>query len=294
MSGEGKKRAMGLGRGLSALIGDDAEELITAPTPNRVLPVAQLVPGKQQPRVRFDEDALSQLTESVREKGVLTPLLVRPLGGDRYEIIAGERRWRAAQRAQLHEVPVVVRELDDRTALEIALVENIQRADLDPVEEAQGYARLIEEFQHTQEALAKALGKSRSHIANMLRLLTLPAEVLALVAEGKLSAGHARALVGAPDPVALATDAVTRGLSVREMEKLAGQEKDAAAARPARTAKRKGLEKDPDTLDLERSLTMALGLAVTLELEGQGGRLVIRYESADQLDEVIRRLNPDA
>lgn len=287
---ESKKRGLGLGRGLSALMGDDPDE--AAPSaPSRVLPVSQLVPGRQQPRRRFDEDALTQLTDSVREKGVLTPLLVRAIGPDRYEIVAGERRWRAAQRAQLHEVPVVVRELDDRTALEIALIENIQRADLDPVEEAQGYARLIEEFSHTQEELAKALGKSRSHIANMLRLLTLPAGVLALVSDGKLSAGHARALVGAPDPEALAADAVARGLSVRDMEKIAGQEKDAAAgARPARAAKRKGPDKDPDTLDLERSLTMALGLGVSIELEGQGGRLVIRYDSADQLDDVIRRL----
>lgn len=288
---DGKKQRMGLGRGLSALFGETVAE---EETPERVrltrlVPVDQVHPGRYQPRRHFDEEALRALVESVRERGILQPLLVRkdesaPPIAPRYEIIAGERRWRAAQLAGLHEVPVLVRTLTDREALEIALVENIQRSDLTPLEEAEGYARLMEEFQHTQEDLARAVGKSRSHVANMLRLLALPDPVKTMVQDGRLTMGHARALLTANDPVRLAQDVARRGLNVRQTEQMVKQATDADIDRAV--AKLKA----PDTVALEREVSNALGLKVTLTSKGARGSLRIHFETLDQLDEVLTRI----
>ena len=295
-----EEKRRNLGRGLSALLGDSgvaaAASVIeggTATPPAgrlvglRTLPIGELKPGKFQPRRQFDEDAIADLVESVRSKGVLQPILVRPYQGA-YEIIAGERRWRAAQRAQLHEVPVIIRELTDKEALEVALVENLQRQDLTALEEAEGYRRLVEEFEHTQEELAKAVGKSRSHVANMMRLLALPGPVKAMLDEGKLSAGHARALLTAADPVGLAGQVVDKQLNVRQTEKLAaegGKAKGASGGRPA-----KELGKDADTAALERDLTELLGLKVTITAQGRGGELTMHYGSLEQLDDILSRL----
>ena len=282
-----------LGRGLSALFAEEAEPETGHSSQPRSLSIGQLRPGRFQPRRNFDEEALQSLVDSIREKGVLQPLLVRPLGENsaHYEIVAGERRWRAAQLAQLHEVPVVIRTLSDREALEVALVENIQRQDLGPLEEAEGFRRLMEEFSHTQEDLAKAVGKSRSHVANMMRLLALPEPVRVLLNEGKITAGHARALLTAADPVALAARIVAEGLSVRQTEALAagrdGMEK--ASARPATVP----ANKDPDTLALERELGQILGLKVTIAATGAGGALTIQYRTLEQLDDVLKRLNQE-
>jgi ParB family chromosome partitioning protein len=285
MAEEGRKR--GLGRGLSALFGDESEEhaAFDRQRSTRAVPIEQLRPGRFQPRRIFDDEALRALADSIRDKGVLQPLLVRrhPEDANSYEIIAGERRWRAAQMARLHEVPVVVKELDDRSALEIALVENIQRQDLTPLEEADGFRRLMEEFSHTQEALAQAVGKSRSHVANMMRLLGLPEPVKRLVESGELTAGHARALLNAADPTGLAREIVKRGLNVRQAESLAksGKTPRKPAAAPA---------KDADTAALERDLTAQLGLKVAVNFGGRGGSLTIHYRTLDQLDDVLRRL----
>ncbi|MDB5407601.1 MAG: chromosome partitioning protein ParB [Rhodospirillales bacterium] len=285
MAEEGRKR--GLGRGLSALFGDESEEKsgFDRQRQTRGVPIEQLRPGRFQPRRIFDDEALHTLSESIRDKGVLQPLLVRrhPDDANAYEIIAGERRWRAAQMARLHEVPVVVKELDDRSALEIALVENIQRQDLTPLEEADGFRRLMEEFSHTQEALAQAVGKSRSHVANMMRLLSLPEPVKRLVESGELTAGHARALLNAADPTGLAREIVKRGLNVRQAESLA---KSGKAPRKPATAP----AKDADTAALERDLTEQLGLKVDVSFGGRGGSLTIHYRTLDQLDDVLRRL----
>jgi ParB family chromosome partitioning protein len=280
-------RRRGLGRGLSALFADEQEDAAAVERlrPVRTLPVEQLRPGKFQPRRNFDPEEMRPLVDSVREKGVLQPLLVRRLEGDEYEIIAGERRWRAAQAAKLHEVPVVVRECDDREALEVALVENVQRQDLTPLEEAEGYKRLIEEFGHTQEDLAQAVGKSRSHIANMLRLLGLPDDVKQLLESGALSAGHARALIGAENPIALAKQIVEKGLNVRDAETLAGEAKG-----KSKGASRAANGKDADTKALEHDLSQMLGLKVTLDVHGQGGTIAIHYRTLEQLDDVLRRL----
>jgi ParB family chromosome partitioning protein len=290
------ERRRGLGRGLSALFADEQEAASSAPVaieplrtgPVRTLPVEQLHPGKFQPRRQFDPEEMKPLIESVREKGVLQPLLVRRTEGDAYEIIAGERRWRAAQAAKLHEVPVVVREIDDREALELALVENIQRQDLTPLEEADGYKRLIDEFGHTQEALAQAVGKSRSHIANMLRLLGLPDEVKSLLDSRALSAGHARALIGASNPTALAKEIVDKGLSVRDTEALANEAKGKSKSRAPSSGAASA--KDADTRALEHDLSQMLGLKVTLDVHGQGGTISIHYRTLEQLDDVLRRL----
>lgn len=295
---DNKRRS--LGRGLAALLGDEdepAEAGGSVARNNRIVAVAALEPNRFQPRREFDEEAIEALAESIRANGLLQPLLVRPIADDgeaaeSFEIIAGERRWRAAQRAQLHELPVVVRDLSDREALEVALVENVQRRDLNPLEEAEGYRRLIEEFRHTQEELARIIGKSRSHIANMLRLLQLPERVKRLVQTGAISAGHARALLNAEDIEALAEEVASRGLSVRETEKLAQQVKAAAADASGSRAPRSraGGEKDPDTRALEDELSAALGLKVSIAARGQGGKLTITYANLDQLDEVIARL----
>ncbi|HKR20559.1 MAG TPA: ParB/RepB/Spo0J family partition protein [Stellaceae bacterium] len=285
----------GLGRGLSALLGEDAsapERDTTAPAKGgRSVPIDQIYPGWFQPRRNFDEGELNALVESIVAQGILQPLLVRPHPkfAGAFEILAGERRWRAAQRAQLHEVPVLVKEIGDREALEIALVENIQRSDLNAIEEAQGYKRLIDEFSHTQEALATALGKSRSHIANLLRLLMLPQEIKDMVADGRLSMGHARALVGldAEKALALAQTIVRDGLSVREAERAAKppEETQFVTHKP-----RGGRRRDANIVALERELSEALGLKVDIAFDGKRGALTIRYASLDQLDDVLGKL----
>jgi ParB family chromosome partitioning protein len=296
VSEEGKKRQ--LGRGLSALLGEDrAAETITGKgAGSRMLPIESLHPSPYQPRRIFTDEGMASLVQSVKQQGIVQPLLVRPdpTRAGEYEIVAGERRWRAAQAAQLHEVPAVVRELGDRDTLEIALVENIQREDLSPLEEARGYRRLIDEFGHTQEELANALGKSRSHVANLLRLLTLPESVQQMLSEGKLSAGHARALITAAEPERLAERIVAKGLSVRDAERLAQEAKPGAPspAKPSRVARAIDTpESDPDTLALERDLSLLLGMKVTIRHEGKGGDISIRYESMEQLDDILQRFS---
>ncbi|MBY0431831.1 MAG: ParB/RepB/Spo0J family partition protein [Rhodospirillales bacterium] len=293
MSAEDGKRRNNLGRGLSALFGEAApapaaESGSSAKSGPHFLPVNQIQPGKYQPRRYFDSDVLEDLIQSVREKGILQPLLVRPIGPHCYEIIAGERRWRAAQQARLLEVPVVVREFTDSEALEASLVENLQRQDLSPLEEAEGYQRLMEEFQHTQDGLARSVGKSRSHVANMMRLLALPEPIKQMLAQGQLTAGHARALLTAADPVALAQQVVAQGLNVRQTEKLAHQSEPGRESGES-LSKRKAA-KDPDTLALERDLSDSLGLRVTLKSLGKGGELTIHYGNVEQLDGVLHRL----
>lgn len=287
-----KKR--GLGRGLSALMGEARAEAEAQETgqPRRAdlrVPIEKLRPNPDQPRRSFGQDALEELAASVREKGVIQPLIVRenPRGSGTYEIVAGERRWRAAQMAQLHDVPVLVRDLDDSEVLELAIIENIQRADLNAVEEAQAFRQLMDRFGHTQERLAEALGKSRSHIANLLRLLTLPDEVLALVRDGRLSAGHARALVTVEDPVLLARRAVAEGLSVRDVEKLA------SAPKPRPAGRRVAPTKDADTRALERELSAALGMPVSIDHRAgqESGSVTIRFASLDALDDLCRALS---
>jgi ParB family transcriptional regulator, chromosome partitioning protein len=290
---DSKKR--GLGRGLSALFGEEAA-VNEATNPSsagdgvRHMPVGDLRPGKYQPRQHFDDESLAGLADSIREKGVLEPILIRerPDGGG-YEIIAGERRWRAAQLAKLHEVPVLLREFTDRDALEIALIENIHRDDLSALEEAEAYKRLIDEFKHTQDALAKAIGKSRSHVANTLRLLGLPDPVKAQIREGALSAGHARALLTAADVETLAQEVVKKGLNVRQTERLARRGKPSATGRPRGRPPKPA--KDPNTAALERDLAAMLGLRVSIEERGEGGLLSIHYETLEQLDDLLQRLS---
>lgn len=276
-----------LGRGLSALIPDGPAEAPAQAGALRSLPIEALEPGPFQPRTGMDRESLEELAASIREHGILQPILARPKpdAPGAYQIIGGERRWRAAQVARLHEVPVVVRELGDREAMAAGLVENLQRSDLNAMEEAEGYRRLLDEFGLTQELLGQAVGKSRSHVANTLRLLTLPPEVRNLVGQGVLSAGHARALVGAADPGRLAAQIVSRGLNVRQAEALA-----AAQARPRPGApERPG--RDPDIAVLERDLTERLGLKVSVKPQGRGGEVVIRYRDLDQLDGLVRLLS---
>ncbi|MBC7952081.1 MAG: ParB/RepB/Spo0J family partition protein [Rhodospirillaceae bacterium] len=301
MVAEDKRR--NLGRGLSALLGEsgaaaaasvldggNAAVVAAAQRGLRSMAVGQLRPGKFQPRRQFDEDAIADLVESIREKGVLQPLLVRPIEGG-FEIIAGERRWRAAQRAQLHEVPVIVREFTDKEALEVALVENLQRQDLSPLEEADGYRRLVEEFSHTQEELAKAVGKSRSHVANMMRLLALPDPIKDMVEAKQISAGHARALLTAADPMSLAREVLDKQLNVRQTEKLAASEPKSKVTSGGRPA---GPAKDADTAALERDLAELLGVKVSLKSLGKGGELTIHYGSLEQLDDILSRLSGTA
>jgi ParB family transcriptional regulator, chromosome partitioning protein len=273
-------RKRGLGMGLSALLGGAA----APPEGARTVPIEFLRPSALQPRRHFGEDELAALADSIRAKGVMQPLLVRRLTNDeQYEIVAGERRWRAAQLAGCHELPVVVYALSDREALEVALLENVQRQDLTPLEEAEGYRRLIDEFGHTQDELAARLGKSRSHIANLIRLLGLPGPLRAMLESGQLSAGHARALLGARDPMPLAREIVARALNVRQTEALVRNEGPAIKA--ARASRR-----DADTIALERDLSSRLGLPVRLQPKAGGGTLSIGYRSLEQLDELLRRL----
>jgi ParB family chromosome partitioning protein len=290
---QGQARRRSLGMGLAALLGGERELLGSAvggPTPPHVelVPIEFLRPSPLQPRRRFAEEELDGLARSIREKGVLQPLLVRPApdGAPGYEIVAGERRWRAAQRAGLHELPIQVRTLADRDVLELALVENLQRADLGPLEEARAYRRLIDEFGHDAEEIGAVLGRSRSHIANTLRLLALPEPVAALLEEGRLSAGHARALLAAADPVGLAAEVVRRELSVRETEALVR----ARAASPAR--QRSHRRRDPNLVAAEQRLSTRLGLPVAILPAAKGGRLSIRYSSLDQLEALLHRLDP--
>ena len=282
-------RKSGLGRGLSALL-DDIATQVPASTAGVVhLPVADIVPNPGQPRRQFDEAAMAELTASVKAHGVLQPILVRPLGG-RHQIVAGERRWRAAQAASLHEIPVIVRQLDDGQVAEIALIENIQRADLNAIEEARGYQKLIAEFGHTQAALADIVGKSRSHVTNLLRLLDLPAKVQALVESGALSMGHARALVGANNAESLAEQAVKQGLSVRALEALVSGGKARPASRPR--APSAAVASDPNSDALEEQLAEALGMPVALQVApgATSGSLTIRFADLDQLDLLCSKL----
>ena len=292
-----KPKSRGLGRGLSALMADVTPDAMTDDSQRRRIDqkvaVDRIVPNPDQPRRIFQKDALEELAESLREKGVIQPLIVRvaPTDPEKFEIVAGERRWRAAQMAQLHEVPVVVREFNDTEVLEIAIIENIQRADLNPVDEAAGYRQLMERFGHTQEQLAKALGKSRSHIANQMRLLNLPSEVLQWLAEGKLTAGHARTLVGHDDAKALATQIINKDLSVRDAERLVKQSH--APAKPAGTTAPK--TKDADTLQIEGELSAHLGMRVSIDhaKSGESGKITLNYKDLTQLDDLMRKLTDD-
>jgi ParB family chromosome partitioning protein len=243
----------------------------------------------RNPRKLFSEAELTELSDSIRERGIIQPIVVRARGADNFEIIAGERRWRAAQRANLHEVPIVVLDVTDGEALELAIIENVQRTDLNPLEEATGYQSLANEFNHSQDDIAKVVGKSRSHIANTLRLLKLPETVKAYINSGKLTAGHARALINHPDPEAAARDIVEKGLNVRQVEAL-GQEQALAKGKTISTRARASASKDADTLALEQRLSDMLGLVVGIDHRGKGGVLRVRYRTLDQLDEVIRRL----
>lgn len=282
-----------LGRGLAALIGEVGEDFGDAgrgPRGQRAVPIEFLRPNPRNPRKVFDDEALDELANSIRERGLIQPIVVRAVPNlvDVFEIVAGERRWRGAQRAGLHEVPVVVIEADDRLALEIAIIENVQRADLNPIEEAVGYEQLMAEFQYSQNDLAQVIGKSRSHVANTLRLLRLPDSIKSKVNEGSLSAGHARALLSVSDPEAVAERIVAQGLNVRDVERIA-QEEARGGEEPGRVA-RPRKEKDPDTRALEQVLEDVLGLAVSVEHKAQGGEVRIRYKTLEQLDALCRRL----
>lgn len=292
MSRNQKQR--GLGRGLSALMADVAAE----PTPTNqgarsadlLVPVEKIFPNPEQPRRRFTQEQLEDLAASIKEKGVIQPLIVRPIPDeqDAYQIVAGERRWRASQMAQVHELPVIVREYNDTEALEVAIIENIQRADLNAIEEAAGYRDLMDRFGHTQDKVSDALGKSRSHIANLLRLLNLPEEVQGYVREGRLSAGHARALVTADEPVLLAKQIMSKGLSVRATEALVKKPKQV----PTKTS-RSSAEKDADTKALESDLSAALGMQVRIDHRagGESGVLTVQYKSLDDLDTLCGKLS---
>lgn len=290
-----KKRPMGLGRGLSSLLGEIQTETAAAvPSRNdggvavpdgvRLVPVANLQPLPNQPRRNFDDAALDELAKSITALGVLQPIVVRDMGGH-YQIVAGERRWRAAQRAHLHQVPVIVKQFDDRTALEIALVENIQREELNAWEEGETYRRLIEEYGHSQEELGRIVGKSRSHIANLMRLRNLPMRVHGWLVSGEISMGHARALLQCEDPEGIAKQVIERGLSVRDTERLAKRAKAGKSVTKARGGR------DPDLEALERQLGDILGLKVQISHGARGGTVTLGYSSLDQLDLICQRLS---
>ena len=292
------KRPHGLGRGLSALLGDvNREEPVAPQAPSastkaiQSIEVALIQPHPEQPRRHFDEGALAELADSIGKRGVIQPIIVRPHGGG-FQIVAGERRWRAAQRAQLHRIPAIVRDFDEAETLEIALVENIQREDLNPIEEAEAYRKLIADFHHSQEALGRIVGKSRSHIANLIRLLDLPASVQQQVVEQKLSMGHARALIGAPDCETLAKTVEAKGLSVRDTEDLVRRSKKGDGAAPRSRVASVSPSKDPDIAALEQHLADILGVKVDIgHGEGGGGTLSLRYSTLDQLDMLCQRLS---
>ena len=292
---ERKQDRRGLGRGLSALMADvnltPADAAAPPRRPDSLVPIENLHPNPDQPRRQFDPEALSELAESLRQRGVIQPLIVRPAAeAGHYQIVAGERRWRAAQQAQLHQLPVLIREMDDIEVLEVAIIENIQRSDLNAVEEAQGYRQLMQRFGHTQDRLAEALSKSRSHIANQLRLLSLPEDVQDLVRTGKMSAGHARALITLPNASELARQVVAKGMSVRQVEQLA---RDAGGGRPGVKKSGRRTEKDADTRALEADLAANLHMAVQIDHEPgtEKGRLTIRYNSLEDLDRLCRALS---
>lgn len=289
-----KAERKALGRGLSALLGDAGQ--VNSSTGDskdgtKDIPIDLIFSNPDQPRQTFREEELAELSASIREHGVLQPVLLRPYPGkqDQFQIIAGERRWRAAQMAGIHSLPALVREVDDRQILELAIIENVQRVDLDPIEEAKGYSQLIEAFDYTQERLSEVIGKSRSHLSNTMRLLTLPESVLELVKDGKLSAGHARALVKAPNALALAQEAVQKGMSVRQIEARARDSQDQSARKGSSRKK----TKDADTRLLEGDLAAAIGMKVAIEnnLADGSGEIRIWYKSLDQLDELCRKLS---
>lgn len=300
----------GLGRGLDALLGDAPrvrEIAETAPASpaqraKHTLPIEFLSPGKDQPRRVFNEDAINELAQSISARGLLQPILVRPAGGERYEIVAGERRWRAAQRAKLHDVPVIIRELTDEEAAEIALIENVQRVDLNPIEEARAYQRLSDVYGRTQDQIAKAVGKSRAHVTNTLRLLALPAKAFDALEQGTITPGHARAILAAPKPQVLLEVILQDGLSVRETEQFlkhltapdtveAPARSSKGGATPAPKKASGGGKKDADTRALESDLAAALGLEVEIDHSAKGaGSVTIRYLDLDQLDDICRRL----
>ena len=286
-----RRRPSGLGRGLSSLLGDIQRETPLGSASRgeiRQIPVASIEPHPGQPRRNFNEDALNELAQSIATRGVIQPIIVRP-HGHRFQIVAGERRWRAAQKARLHEIPAIVRDFSDAETLEVALLENIQRQDLNAIEEAQAYRRLLDDYGHTQEALGKLVAKSRSHVANLLRLLDLPVAVQEMVVSEALTMGHARALVAAPDPAALAAEVVRRGLSVRETERLAKAAKPGRARQPP--IEYKGAH--ADIAALERQLGDMLGLKVAIKHSPRGGQVSLGYTSLDQLDMICQRLSGD-
>jgi ParB family chromosome partitioning protein len=287
-------RPAGLGRGLSALLGDIAREEPVAGEVGRgltLLPIGEIEANPDQPRRRFDDEALAELADSIAARGLIQPIIVRPRGG-RYQIVAGERRWRAAQRAGLHEIPVVIKDIADSATLELALVENIQRQDLNPIEEAGSYQRLMRDFGHSQDELGRIVNKSRSHVANLVRLLDLPVKVRDMVAEGRLSMGHARAIATAADPEALARQVEAKGLSVRQTEALARADKGVAKQPRARRSK-SGEEPvvDADVAALERQLGDALGLRIQITHGENGGTVTIAYSTLDQLDMLCQRMS---
>lgn len=294
----------GLGRGLSSLMDTReasydnitvVEDAPKAAKSARELPIEFLIANPYQPRIYFDDEKAKDLVASVKEKGIIQPLLVRPISNNKYEIVAGERRWRAAQAAGLYEVPVVVKEMSDEESLEIAIIENIQRHDLNPIEEALGYQRLMDEFSHTQNALGKAVGKSRSHIANMMRLLSLPDEVQGLMRDGSISMGHARALITAENPIDLAKRVVRERLSVRETEKLAKGVKGVTSPSSGNGKAKPSIHKDADTEAFENELSKAIGFKVELESKGgEEGVMKIHYKSLEQLDDICLKLNNDS
>jgi ParB family chromosome partitioning protein len=301
-----RKRPSGLGRGLNALFGDVAAEAPVLATPGsaaRAAPVAgdavqhigvgSIRPLPGQPRRHFDEDAIAELADSIASRGLLQPIIVRRSpDGEGFQLVAGERRWRAAQRAGLHQIPALVRELDDAATYEIALVENIQRQDLNAIEEAGAYRRLIDDFGHNQEALAKLVGKSRSHVANLMRLLDLPDAVQALVGDGSLAMGHARALIGADDAEAIARRVVKDGLSVRAVEALVRDGKGGGRKAPLEYKSMDGVGRDPDIVAVERHLSELLGIGVAIQYAGGGkGALTLKFASLDQLDMICQRLS---
>ena len=300
-----KPERRGLGRGLSALMADmDVSHVSTAPQEAsagraeyqiRSVPIEDIFPNPNQPRREFDGAKLQELAESIASRGVLQPMIVRPRAGQAgFEIVAGERRWRAAQIAQLHVLPVIVREFDDETLLQVAIIENIQRSDLSPLEEARAFRQLIEQFGHTQEKVAEGLGKSRSYIANSLRLLTLPQSVLDMVQDGRLTAGHARALVTVEDPVKVAQEIIRKGLTVRDVEDLVRRQKNAGAAEAKpKSALKQNPQKDADTVALEKDLSLSLGMGVGIshDTANQSGVVKISYRSLDDLDQLCRILS---
>jgi ParB family chromosome partitioning protein len=287
MAEDGRSR---LGRGLAALIGDvgDETKVVERGRGARKAPIEFVKANPRNPRRNFSDEELGELADSIRQRGIIQPIVVRAIKGtnDQFEIVAGERRWRAAQRAGLHEVPIITVDVSDAEALELAIIENVQRADLNPLEEAMGYQSLIEQYNHNQSDVAKFVGKSRSHVANTLRLMQLPDSVKALINSGQLTAGHARALVGQPNADELARDIVSRGLNVRQVEALT-QPKD---GKPQARAGKGKARKDADTMALERRVSDALGLNVTIEHRGKGGVVHVGYGDLEQMEEVLRRL----